>query len=67
MNALSDEYISTEHFLLALTDKSSGIANLLPSRDSLAKAIAEVRGPHRATSPDSRGRLGRRSRSTAAT
>ncbi len=52
MNALSDEYISTEHFLLALADKSSGVANLLPDRDSLAKAIAEVRGPHRVTSPD---------------
>ena len=52
MAALGDEYISTEHFLLALTDSNSGVADLLPSRDALGKAIAEVRGPHRVTSPD---------------
>ncbi len=46
-----DEYISTDHFLLALTDKGSGVADLLPDRDSLEKAIAEVR-PHRVTSPE---------------
>jgi ATP-dependent Clp protease ATP-binding subunit ClpB len=52
MSALGDEYISTEHFLLALTDKSSGVAELLPDHEALTKAIAEVRGPHRVTSPD---------------
>jgi ATP-dependent Clp protease ATP-binding subunit ClpB len=51
MAALGDEYISTEHFLLALTDNASGVADLVPDRDSLSKAIAEVRGPHRVTSP----------------
>jgi ATP-dependent Clp protease ATP-binding subunit ClpB len=51
MAALGDEYISTEHFLLALTDRASGVADLIPDRDSLSKAIAEVRGPHRVTSP----------------
>jgi ATP-dependent Clp protease ATP-binding subunit ClpB len=51
MAALGDEYISTEHFLLALTEKGSGVADLLPDRDSLGQAIAEVRGPHRVTSP----------------
>jgi ATP-dependent Clp protease ATP-binding subunit ClpB len=51
MAALGDEYISTEHILLALTDNGSGVADLLPNRDSLSKAIAEVRGPHRVTSP----------------
>jgi ATP-dependent Clp protease ATP-binding subunit ClpB len=51
MAALGDEYISTEHILLALTDKGSGVADILPDRDSLNKAIAEVRGPHRVTSP----------------
>jgi ATP-dependent Clp protease ATP-binding subunit ClpB len=51
MAALSDEYISTEHTLLALTGKGSGVADILPDRDSLNKAIAEVRGPHRVTSP----------------
>ena len=50
MAAMRDEYISTEHLLLALTD--SPIADLLPDRDSLEKAIAEVRGPHRVTSPN---------------
>ncbi|HEY8639947.1 MAG TPA: Clp protease N-terminal domain-containing protein, partial [Solirubrobacterales bacterium] len=51
MAALGDEYISTEHILLALTDKGSGVADILPDRESLNKAIAEVRGPHRVTSP----------------
>jgi ATP-dependent Clp protease ATP-binding subunit ClpB len=46
-----DEYISTDHFLLALTDKGSGVADLLPDRDSLEKAIAEVR-PRPVTSPE---------------
>ncbi|MGB6424369.1 MAG: ATP-dependent chaperone ClpB [Solirubrobacterales bacterium] len=52
MAALGDEYISTEHLLLALADKSSGLADLLPDREPLAEAIAEVRGPHRVTSPN---------------
>src|SRR5918999_3300536 len=51
MGALGDEYISTEHILLALTEKGSGVADILPDRDSLMKAISEVRGPHRVTSP----------------
>ncbi len=51
MGRRGDEYISTDHFLLALTDKSSGVADLLPDRDSLEQATAEVR-PHRVTSPE---------------
>jgi ATP-dependent Clp protease ATP-binding subunit ClpB len=50
MAAMRDEYISTEHLLLGLTD--SPIADLLPDPDALAGAIAEVRGPHRVTSPN---------------
>jgi ATP-dependent Clp protease ATP-binding subunit ClpB len=50
--ALGDEYISVEHIMLALTDKGSGVADLLPDRDSLSEAISEVRGPHRVTSPN---------------
>jgi ATP-dependent Clp protease ATP-binding subunit ClpB len=50
MAAMRDEYISTEHLLLALTDSS--VAEILPERDSLEKAIGEVRGPHRVTSPN---------------
>jgi ATP-dependent Clp protease ATP-binding subunit ClpB len=49
MAAMRDEYISTEHLLLALTD--STVAEILPDRDSLEQAIGEVRGPHRVTSP----------------
>jgi ATP-dependent Clp protease ATP-binding subunit ClpB len=52
MAALGDEYISTEHILLALADKSSGVSDLLPDSGSLAKGISEVRGPHRVTSPN---------------
>jgi ATP-dependent Clp protease ATP-binding subunit ClpB len=50
MASLGDEYISTEHILLALTD--SPVGDLLPDRGSLEKAIAEVRGPHKVTSPN---------------
>ncbi len=50
MAKFGDEYISTEHLLLALT--GSGVADVLPDRGSLEKAIAEVRGPHRVTSPN---------------
>ncbi len=52
MAALGDEFISVEHILLALSDKASGVAELLPDRDSLVKATAEIRGPHRVTSPN---------------
>jgi ATP-dependent Clp protease ATP-binding subunit ClpB len=52
MATLGDEYISTEHLLLALSDGGSGVADILPDRGSLEKAIAEVRGPHRVTSPN---------------
>ena len=48
--ALDDEYISVQHLLLALADKASGVADVLPDRDSLMKAIGEVAGPHRVTS-----------------
>ncbi|MDQ3102306.1 MAG: ATP-dependent chaperone ClpB [Actinomycetota bacterium] len=52
MQALGDEYIAAPHILLAMTDKSSGVADVLPDRDSIAKAAAEVIGPNRITSPD---------------
>ncbi len=50
MAKLGDEYISTEHLLLALTETGSGVADVLPDRGSLETAIAAVRGPHRVTS-----------------
>ena len=52
MAAMGDEYISTEHLLLALSESGSNVADLLPDRGSLEKAIAEVRGPHKVTSPN---------------
>jgi ATP-dependent Clp protease ATP-binding subunit ClpB len=51
MKKKGDEYISTDHFLLALTDRASGVADLLPDRGSLEKAITEVR-PRPVTSPE---------------
>src|SRR6476620_2728007 len=52
MAVLGDESVSTEHILLALADKVSGLAPLLPDREALAKGIAEVRGPHHVTTPN---------------
>ncbi len=51
--ALADEYISTEHLLLALADDKSRAGQALravgASQDRLLQALAEVRGPHRVT------------------
>jgi len=52
MTKLGDEYISTEHILLALTEQDAGVAEMLPDHGSLERAIAEVRGPHKVTSPN---------------
>ena len=52
MQALGDEFIAAPHVLLAMTDRSSGVADILPDRESLAKAATEVIGPNRITSPD---------------
>jgi len=52
MAKLGDEYISTEHLLLALTESGGAVTDLLPDREALEKAIAEVRGPHKVTSPN---------------
>ncbi len=51
MAARGDEYISTDHLLLALTESGSGLAEALPGRGALEGAIAEVR-PQRVTSPN---------------
>ena len=50
MARLGDEYISTDHMLLALAGDER-LGELLPDRDSIDKAISEVR-PHKVTSPD---------------
>src|SRR3954453_21668721 len=44
---MGDEYVSTEHLLLALADDPNLDAGA--SRDQLAEAVQEVRGPHRVT------------------
>src|SRR3954452_1764241 len=49
---LRDEYISTEHLLLALSEARGAAGDALPRHDVLAKAVEEVRGSHRVTSQD---------------
>src|ERR671913_609158 len=45
--AMGDEYVSTEHLLLALAAEPGIDAGA--SRDQLAEAVEQVRGPHRVT------------------
>jgi ATP-dependent Clp protease ATP-binding subunit ClpB len=51
---LTDEYISTEHLLLAMLQLDGPVGRLLadsgPTRDAVLAALAEVRGRHRVTS-----------------
>jgi ATP-dependent Clp protease ATP-binding subunit ClpB len=53
MRDLRDEYVSTEHLLLALAAHPGGAGDALRSsgatRDELIKALGEVRGSHRVT------------------
>jgi ATP-dependent Clp protease ATP-binding subunit ClpB len=50
MAGRGDEYISTDHFLLALTEDAA-LREILPDRESLEKAIGEVR-PQKVTTPN---------------
>jgi ATP-dependent Clp protease ATP-binding subunit ClpB len=50
MARLGDEYISTDHMLLALAEDST-LGEFLPDRSELDKAISEVR-PNKVTSPE---------------
>ena len=54
--ALTDEYVSTEHLLLALLEGNTGAARILrengAERDAVLKALAEVRGRQRVTDPN---------------
>ncbi len=52
MSKLGDSYLSVGHLLLALADSGSGVSDLLPDRDSLEKAVAEVQGPGHVNSPN---------------
>src|SRR3954454_24864278 len=53
MRDLKDEYVSTEHILLALSEHPSKAGDALrahgATKDALLEAITEVRGPHRVT------------------
>src|SRR5215218_8422607 len=49
---LRDEYISTEHLLIALSEAPGAAGNALPKTNLLRDAVAEVRGSHRVTSQD---------------
>ena len=53
MRDLNDEYVSTEHLLLALAAHPGGAGEALRSsgapREALLKALGEVRGSHRVT------------------
>ena len=53
MRELSDEYVSAEHLLLALSASPGGAGEALRAagadRDSLRRALGEVRGSHRVT------------------
>jgi ATP-dependent Clp protease ATP-binding subunit ClpB len=54
MKSLKDEYTSTEHLLLALTEVAGPVATLLKgagiTRDAILQALVEVRGNQRVTS-----------------
>ncbi|HTU61796.1 MAG TPA: ATP-dependent chaperone ClpB [Polyangiales bacterium] len=58
---LKDEYSSAEHFLLALVGQKDELSKVLKEhgldRDSLQKALREVRGAQRVTDPDAEGKF----------
>jgi ATP-dependent Clp protease ATP-binding subunit ClpB len=59
--ALGDLYVSTEHLLVALAGNSASstrgvLASAGSDRDTLRKALAEVRGPHQVTDPEAEGK-----------
>ncbi len=60
-DAMKDEYISTEHLLLALAEDRRGKAGEIlrsfgVTRDHLLRALAEVRGSQRVTDPEAESR-----------
>jgi len=60
MAKLKDEFLSAEHFLMALIGSGSAAARLLKesgvSRDRLMKALVEIRGNQRVTDQDPEGK-----------
>ena len=58
---MSDEYVSTEHLLIALASKRASTTREIldsagASQKSIREAIAEVRGPHTVTDQDPEGK-----------
>ncbi len=53
---LKDEYVSAEHFLLALAAGSPVLKSLGVTREAVLKAMTEVRGNQRVDSPDPEGK-----------
>jgi ATP-dependent Clp protease ATP-binding subunit ClpB len=56
-NNLKDEYVSTEHLLLALIEHANGatgriLQNAGITRDAVLKALTQIRGNQRVTSPN---------------
>ena len=53
-DALGDDYLSTEHVLLAMSEQAGGVGDLLRgagvTHEALLGALAQVRGSHRVTS-----------------
>ncbi|HYM36626.1 MAG TPA: Clp protease N-terminal domain-containing protein, partial [Steroidobacteraceae bacterium] len=60
MESLKDEYLSTEHLLLALAEEKGEASKLLKEqgvkKSDILKALKEVRGSQRATDPNSEDR-----------
>jgi ATP-dependent Clp protease ATP-binding subunit ClpB len=58
--ALKDQYVSSEHLLLALVEGRSGPADILKrasvTRDALLKVLREIRGNQRVTDPNAEDR-----------
>ncbi|MFH1071399.1 MAG: ATP-dependent chaperone ClpB [Candidatus Glassbacteria bacterium] len=58
---MQDEYVSTEHLLLALCQSPGPVGKLLAGRgagcDNLLKALAALRGSHRVTDPTPEDKL----------
>ncbi|MDQ3759669.1 MAG: ATP-dependent chaperone ClpB [Actinomycetota bacterium] len=52
MSKRGDEYITVGHLLLALSDDESPVARHLPEPDAIAKALSEIQGSARVTSPN---------------
>src|SRR5438874_5143541 len=60
MARMKDEFLSAEHYLLALADGKSSAAKLLKdsgaTRDKLMQALQQVRGSHRVTDQNPEGK-----------